>query len=460
MLSRLFIIFILLNTMLFTSSLVTLAQDDPEPPLDDIPVIDIPQEITVDNLPLIIEEINEAIIHMEEVSFRAEQASIQAQTSISHASDLFGLFEAMSGAVGLVVPFLAVVGGLLGFRRLNSAETELKEARKKFEADVKSRGEELDNLRDELKASVDIQRSNASKTSLALSLLPLGDRQYRAQDYRGALDTYQRALKLDENNPVTQYRIGYVYTQSGELDKAEAHMRQSLELDPDLSASRAALGYIYRRMGDALETGIKRDLMYNKAEQNFLQALDASPRLMDEDGEAWWGALGGLYRRRNQIEQAIYAYERGTEVTPHSSYPFSNLALLYMQTHNRAKMLKTYERVEILAAGEIQGDPRNYWAYADLITSRLALGKIDEARAVLRTGLETAPVDSPYTLDSLIETLQRLMDELEDTETPPIVEVIHEIQEFKRKREKRATQEVKVIPTTMTIDDDDNGNDE
>jgi tetratricopeptide (TPR) repeat protein len=173
--------------------------------------------------------------------------------------------------------------------------------------------------------------------------------------------------------------------------------------------------------------------MLNQGEGMLLQALRISPSLVDDDGESWWGSLGGLYRRRGQVEQAITAYERAAKVTPHSSYPFSNLALLYMQTDNRAKMLETYKRVERLARGETQAEVDNYWAYADLLTSQLALGKTKEADDSLQSVIDLAPVESPYVLNMLIDTLERLagamggMDAMPHIQ--PFVAKLREVQE-------------------------------
>jgi tetratricopeptide (TPR) repeat protein len=176
--------------------------------------------------------------------------------------------------------------------------------------------------------------------------------------------------------------------------------------------------------------------MMNRAEQFLLRALRLSPKLVDDDGEAWWGSLGGLYRRRGQIDQAIYAYEQAAKVTPHSSYPFSNLALLYMQKRNRDEMLRTYKRVERLARGEVQAEVDNYWAYADLLTSRLALGKIDEAEDALISVFDIAPPDSSYGLESLADTLTRLIDALGGPQAaphiPPYVERIRAYLEAKK----------------------------
>lgn len=369
------------------------------------------------NAPVTRGEVDAMLNRAEEAVIIAEEAADDAATAIGYANDLFGLFEAMSGAVALVVPFLAIVATVVGFQRLNSAQNELKEARERFEKDIEERSAELDRLREALEDSLETSRSEAGNAALALSLLPLGEKQYKAQDYQGAIDTYKRALELDPDNLITHYRIGYVYTQSGELDDAERHLSRSLDIDATFAPALAARGYVYRRIAEKMDKGIDREALLNQAEENFLRALKQSPKLVDEDSESWWGALGGLYRRRNQTEEAINAYEEGAKVTPHSSYPFSNLALLYMQTENREKMLETYKRVERLAYGEIQAEVDNYWAYADLIVARMALRRVKEAWDELDAALETAPADSPYTLESLIDTLQRLSKVMDNPES-------------------------------------------
>ena len=378
-------------------------------------------------------ELEELALRAEDALTRAEYTLDQADKAVGLAGDMFGLFEVMSGMLGIALPILVFLGGFLGFRRLETASGELRAAQSRFEEDMHKREIELETLRDSIKLSVQQQREAAARASLALSLLPLGERQYRAQDYSGALDTYSRALELDPDNPIIHYRMGYVYTQSGELELAARFLDRSLELDPEFMPSVAARGYVYRRLGDKMETGIERDMTHNKAEEKFLQALNVFPKLMDEDGESWWGSLGGLYRRRGQIEQAIHAYERCAAITPHSSYPFSNLALLYTMTHNRARMLETYKRVEQLAWGEVQAEVDNYWAYADLVTARLALGKIKEAEEILETALATTPSDSPYTLEMLLDTLRRLTEALNPDERPPIEHVMGRIRQYKEK---------------------------
>ncbi|MDZ4767490.1 MAG: tetratricopeptide repeat protein [Chloroflexota bacterium] len=345
------------------------------------------------------------------------------------ASNFLGLFEAFS----VVIAIAAAALGVVGVTRLFAAQNALVDARKRildeiaalrsqFKTEIDDRERDLRSLENQLSLTLKQQGTIASQATLALSMLPLGERQYRAQDYAGAAETYIRALSLDANNPLIAYRLGYVYVQNGQLAEAEYHLMRALEIDPQFELARAALGYVYRRSADKKAEGVERDLTMNRGEQNLLEALKAQPRLVDEDGESWWGSLGGLYRRRGQLDQAIYAYEQAAKVTPHSSYPFSNLALLYMQKHDKHEMMRTYKRVERLARGETQAEVDNYWAYADLLTASLALGKLEQADEAMLSVLDIGPTDSDYTLNQLIDTLQRLGEAMGGAASAPYLE--------------------------------------
>lgn len=368
-------------------------------------------------------------VRAQQVAQDADDARRSMEEAARYAEDasrFLGIFEAISVAIAIAGGSL----GVIGVTRLFSAQSELAKARQRVDAeltDLRNRFQtELTEKENALQAmsttllqSLERQRKATEQATLALSLLPLGERQYRAQDLQGAADTYMRALKLDEDNPLIHYRLGYVYVQSGQLSDAERHLQQALSIDPEFHLAMAALGYVYRRIGDKLPEGLERDEMLNKAEAHLIKALRLSPKLVDDDSESWWGSLGGLYRRRGQIDQAIYAYEQAAKVTPHSSYPFSNLAMLYMGRHNREQMLQTFRRVERLARGEVQAEVDNYWAYADLLTSRLALGKIDEADDALTSVFDLASASSPYALEALVDTLTRLLDSLGGPDAAP-----------------------------------------
>lgn len=289
---------------------------------------------------------------------------------------------------------------------------EMQSALLRLETFIQDAQSELDNLRRELGVSADAERERTARALMGQTLQSLGERQYRERDFKGAIETLNRALELDDYNPITHYQLGYVYVQSSQLEKAEEHLVQALKIDPRLAQALATLGYVYRRMAERMPMGHDRMEKFNVAESKLLEALRISPRLIDNDGESWWGSLGGSYRRQGQIDQAIHAYEEAAKVTPRSSYPFSNLAMIYLHQGNRDAMLSNFANVEKLALSETQTDPHNYWAFADLVTSRLAQKKTELTDIALDSLLFTVPYDSMYVLESLADTLQRLMNGL------------------------------------------------
>jgi tetratricopeptide (TPR) repeat protein len=375
---------------------------------------------------------------MQDAQRYAQDASDEVSKHMDTANNLLGLFQNVTAVAGVIIPLLALLAAVSTLGRLNSAQNELKEARDRFEKEMSEKQAELTNVRRELERSAELQRETAAKANVAMSLINLGERQYKSQDFTGAIDTYQRALGFDPHSLITHYRLGYVYTQSGNLEKAQYHLAQALEIDPTFPLALAALGYVYRRIGEKMPIGIERDTMLNKAERYLLEGLTISPKLVDDDGESWWGSLGGLYRRRGQVDEAINAYEQAASVTPQSSYAFSNLALLYVQKQNYDAMMKTYRRVEQLAAGEVQADVDNYWAYADLLTARLALGKVEQARETLISVLEVAPKEGPYVFESLLDTLRRLRQALGMDKSQHVQDAIDQIEAHVARRAQAA----------------------
>lgn len=360
-----------------------------------------------------------------ELEAEVQQTIERAQAMLDFAFNLLGIFEAVSVAITIV----GALFGAFGFIRLISAQNSLTKAREdvereitniraQFDADLARRREEFEQLSQQLLQAVEEQRKDAANATanaaLATALLGFGERQFKAADFNGAVDTYKRALNLDDNNPVTYYKLGYAYSQMGELDDAETYLKKSLEIDEQFNPAKVALGYTYRRKGEKLEEGIERERILNMAEGWMLDGLKASPKLVDEDGESWWGALGGLYKRRSQTDQAVYAYQQAAIVTPNSSYPFNNLANLYGESGDLEAMLKMWGRVERLAAAEVQAEVGNYWGYFDLLTAHLATGQTDKAEDILPAVLGTVPPDAVYALGTLVSTLRKVGELLAD----------------------------------------------
>ncbi len=396
----------------------------------------------------------------EELLADIEAIRDDARTAADMAFNLLGLFEALSFVVTIVGGAAAIVG----FRSFNQARGELDKTREEVKKEVKNiedslktltdeQFKKLEDVRDDLENTAEEERKATSNALLANALIPLGERQYKATDYAGALTTYNRARELDGDNPVVHQRLGYVYTASGKLDEAKYHYEQAIEREENFAPALAGLGFVYRRLGEQAEKRmenrtlseeertkamVERKQLLNRAEQLLLRALELSPRLVDEDGESWWGVLGGLYKRRDQIDDAIDAYKQATRVTPQSSYGQGNLALLYMKQNRRDEMLETYEKVEQIARQEATREQGNFWGYADLITSSLAIGKHEQALDAVPIAISIAPVESPYMLEGLTDTLRDLVKVLEDEKVIHIQTAIRMLEDEMQRRAESA----------------------
>ena len=355
----------------------------------------------------------------------------EAGRAVDQAFNLLGLLEAFS----LIVTVVGGAAAIFGVTRFIAAQNQLRESRQKFEDEIASsrrllqeetrqREEAFAGLQSSLQTTLEKSTGDATR---ALSFLPLGERQYRSGDFRGARAIYARALQLDPLNPVVNYRMGYTCSQSGALDEAERYLRQALASEADFAPALASLGYVYRRRAEEMPEGVARARAFNEAERHLTQALSLLPGLVDDDGESWWGSLGGLYRRRGQLTEAVHAYREAARVTPASSYAFVNLALLGMQQDGVEALRATWQQAQQLAAAEVRADVDNYWGYADLVTTSLALGDADGAEAALTAFFRTTPADATQVPQVLRDSLERLAVSLPEDKSQAVSDAIARI---------------------------------
>jgi len=76
----------------------------------------------------------------------------------------------------------------------------------------------------------------------AVELVALGDKMYTAEDYRGAIEAYDSALKVDGHCPDAWYRRGRYFMHKEANLKASACFVRALELNPKLDDAWCGLG--------------------------------------------------------------------------------------------------------------------------------------------------------------------------------------------------------------------------
>lgn len=328
----------------------------------------------------------------------------------ARAVGYLAVFESIgfvTSVLGLLVVGLGILAAVIGVSNYASLLGQLDETNKRLQEsqdilDTLQTGRE--HIKQEISSSIQDEWRTAH---LALSLLPLADRQYRSGNVFGALETYERAAKLDPLNPVSFYYVGYIRTQRNDVEKAEKALLTALELDPMFYHAMAALGYAYRRIGEATTDPTEKNKYFRKSETYLKQALAADDRLVDADGESWYGSLAGLYRRMGRVADAFYHYEQAAKVTPQSSYPTVNLALMALK-EGRADVNARFERVQDLAIRKIRAELEAYWGYADLLVAELALG-IDTSMTTATYFLEILPPSVHDVIPRVMDAVQTIL---------------------------------------------------
>jgi tetratricopeptide (TPR) repeat protein len=114
---------------------------------------------------------------------------------------------------------------------------------------------------------------------------------------------FEKAMHLEPNNAVFKGNYGFALADEDRGNEAEAIMRASLALDPNLRYLYTRLGDLYRERGD--ETAAQRE---------FAQAVRLIERETGEypDSSSTWRSAESLYRRVGDYEKAADAQRRAT----------------------------------------------------------------------------------------------------------------------------------------------------
>jgi len=119
-------------------------------------------------------------------------------------------------------------------------------------------------------------------------------------------DNIDFSISMDTKNAHVWNELGTVYFNAGSFDDAIAAFSKAIELDQKFAwpYSNLALSYVQKgRLAEAI-------LLYQRSIELFTN---------ERDQAVTWNRLGNLYRRLNDYENAIMAYQRADEMDPSSN---------------------------------------------------------------------------------------------------------------------------------------------
>jgi tetratricopeptide (TPR) repeat protein len=355
----------------------------------------------------------------DDILAAANKASADANQAVNLVNSMLSFIQ-VAGVIGTILAALSAAAfGYTGLRTISEYRGELNKARA-----------ELDEMRARLEAETAEVRGQGNRAIRALSLMQLGEQQLESRNIKAALRVYREAYDLDPENRAINYFLGELYIQDRDIEKGIHHLELALSGGEDYAPAEAALAYALRLQGDRAKDPNERNLRYSEAENRFLKALKSDPAVRDINGESVYGVLGGLYKRQNRIADAIRCYEEAARITPQSTYPVVNLAMLLFMDGRLDEAKEYFRRSAAMSSRLLEANPADYWTRLDLTTAQLVLGQVDEAKRNLTSAtrqlqsvspleiflgdlhrLRNAP-QPPPDIDQIIDTVQQAIDRI------------------------------------------------
>lgn len=181
-----------------------------------------------------------------------------------------------------------------------------------------------------------------------------------------ALETFDRARRLDPNNVDALRGQASALAALGRMAEAEAAYLEAIRRRPDYWAGYHELGIFYYGQGEL-----------DKAIEQFLHEIELTP-----DNARAHSSLGGLYFNIGEWDRSERYLQRSIELRP-SYRAYSNLGTLYFHRGELDKAAAMFRK-----ALDIQSTDYNVWAY--LATAYRFSSQPDSSRRAFRRSVELA----------------------------------------------------------------------
>ena len=239
--------------------------------------------------------------------------------------------------------------------------------------------------RDRHAALLEKMKAGAGGAELGAAYGELGMILHAAEYFDSAEPSYLNAQTLMPGDARWPYYLGHLYTSKGEIPKAEAAFKRTLDIEPEDVPALIRLGRLHLDRGEAA-----------MAEPLFARARASAPRSV-----AVLAGLGQAALATRQYERAVELLEEGLKISPGSLSLHSPLANAYRalgRTDQAEAHLKKWRNTDLPVA-----DPRKE-QLDTLLQSGLSFALRGEraldakdwkgAEALFRQGLAVSPPDS------------------------------------------------------------------
>ncbi len=227
-----------------------------------------------------------------------------------------------------------------------------------------------------------------------------------------ALFAFQNCVLADRTFPDAYYRLGGLFLDVGNVEKARQCFEAELRNSPKHEQASRELGLALARLGHAKQ-GLPRLVKYRDAHPAeglawyelgyaYMEAGDPAKaeRAMEKAVEigppnpVWHRDLGAIYAARGADDAARREYAAALEISPTNPTPLINLGNLERRAGHARAALEAYRRAEAI-------DSTLHFAYNGQALVLRDLGRQDEAAAVYRRWLKKRPGDHGARLEAV-----------------------------------------------------------
>jgi tetratricopeptide (TPR) repeat protein len=160
---------------------------------------------------------------------------------------------------------------------LYSTARQWRDARVKYQDALKSKVL-TEKLRLKTKTELARAETNVENERTAARYFSRGNRRLSEQDYRGAIDAFEKVLALYPNGVGSIYWIGTAYEGLNNSNEAINYYQKVLDLNPNHTLARQRLGFIYESRGQS-----EKAIQVYKTTLNLLNGQDSADETWIKD---------------------------------------------------------------------------------------------------------------------------------------------------------------------------------
>ena len=220
-------------------------------------------------------------------------------------------------------------------------------------------------------------------------------------DYRAAIDSFHRAMRVTFPDALIWNEIAYCYLMLKDNENCRSALNSGLDADPENTDCMHNLALLLR---DEEEFAEAEDLLTKATELQPSQSRN-------------WRTLGSVLFEQGEYVRALKAFATGSGLAPNEPKAHYNMALVL-------ERLKENERAESEFIRAVELAPRGAGIHADYGRFLARRKRFTDAGTFLRKAVEYDPTNFWYLTDLAAVMIQQIEDQGENPDDSLIDEVL------------------------------------